>query len=108
MILQADGKDFDSIKSLHDYIASKKPGDTIRLNVWSQGMKKFVAIKLGETPAEQPLSSSSSSNSPGAAARTATLGEAPCCHPERSRPSEAPSAEPNRRGPATAGPLSRL
>ncbi len=56
VILQADGKSFDSIKVLHDYIASKKPGDTIRLNVWSQGMKKFVAIKLGETPAEQPLS----------------------------------------------------
>ena len=44
------------MKSLHDYISSKKPGDTIRLNVWSQGMKKFVAIKLGETPAEQPES----------------------------------------------------
>ncbi|MBV9719723.1 MAG: trypsin-like peptidase domain-containing protein [Candidatus Eremiobacteraeota bacterium] len=56
VILQADGKNYDSIKDLHDYIASKKPGDTIRLNVWSQGMKKFVAIKLGETPAEQPLS----------------------------------------------------
>jgi serine protease Do len=56
VILQADGKDFNDIKSLHNYIAAKKPGDTIRLNVWSQGMKKFVAIKLGETPAEQPVS----------------------------------------------------
>lgn len=56
VILQADGKDYDSIKDLHNYIASKKPGDEIRLNVWSQGMKKFVAIKLGETPAEQPVS----------------------------------------------------
>ncbi len=56
VILQVDGEDFDNMKTLHDYIASKKPGDTIRLNVWSQGMKKFVAIKLGETPAEQPLS----------------------------------------------------
>jgi S1-C subfamily serine protease len=56
VILQADGKTFDSVKTLHDYIGSKKPGETIRLTVWSQGMKKFVAIKLGETPAEQPLS----------------------------------------------------
>jgi serine protease Do len=56
VILQADGKSYDSIKDLHDYIASKKPGDLIRLNVWSQGMKKFVAIKLVEAPAEQPLS----------------------------------------------------
>ena len=57
VILQADGKHVQQRrKSLRNYIASKKPGDTIRLNVWSQGMKKFVAIKLGETPAEQPQS----------------------------------------------------
>jgi len=56
VILQVDGKTFDSVKALHDYIGSKKPGDSIRMNVWSQGMKKFVAIKLSETPAEQPLS----------------------------------------------------
>ncbi len=56
VILQADGRDVGSVKDLHDYIASKKPGDTIRLNVWSGGVKKFVAIKLGETPAEEPLS----------------------------------------------------
>jgi S1-C subfamily serine protease len=54
VILQADGKDFDNIKDLHNYISSKKPGDTIRLNVWSRGLKKFVAIKLSETPAAQP------------------------------------------------------
>jgi serine protease Do len=54
VILQVDGKQFNDIKSLHNYISSKKPGDTIRLNVWSQGMKKFVAIKLSETPAAQP------------------------------------------------------
>jgi serine protease Do len=56
VILEVDGKTFSTVKALHDYIGSKKPGDTIRLNVWSQGMKKLVAIKLGETPAEQPLS----------------------------------------------------
>ncbi|MGC2405641.1 MAG: trypsin-like peptidase domain-containing protein [Candidatus Cybelea sp.] len=54
VILQVDGQQYNDIKSLHNYISSKKPGDTIRLNVWSQGMKKFVAIKLTETPAEQP------------------------------------------------------
>ena len=54
VILQADGKDFDNIKDLHNYISSKKPGDTIRLNVWSRGLKKLVAIKLSETPAAQP------------------------------------------------------
>jgi S1-C subfamily serine protease len=54
VILQADGKNYNNVRDLHDYIASKKPGETIRLNVWSQGVKKFVAIKLGETPAAQP------------------------------------------------------
>ncbi|MGA9275136.1 MAG: trypsin-like peptidase domain-containing protein [Candidatus Cybelea sp.] len=56
VILQVDGQQYNDVKSLRNYISSKKPGDTIRLNVWSQGMKKFVAIKLGETPAEQPQS----------------------------------------------------
>jgi serine protease Do len=56
VILEVDGKSYDSVKALHDYIGSKKPGDTIRLNVWSQGMKKLVAIKLVEAPAEQPIS----------------------------------------------------
>jgi serine protease Do len=54
VILEVDGKQFNSVKDLHDYITSKKPGDTIRLNVWSQGVKKFVAIKLVEAPAAQP------------------------------------------------------
>jgi S1-C subfamily serine protease len=65
VILQADGRDFNTIKSLHDYIASKRPGDTIRLNVWSRGLKKLVAIKLGETPAEQPLSAQQQGPSQG-------------------------------------------
>ena len=56
VILQADGKSFDSMNDLRNYIASKKPGDLVRLNVWSQGMKKLVSIKLGEAPAEQPVS----------------------------------------------------
>ncbi len=56
VILEVDGHGFTAVKELHNYIGSKKPGDTIRLNVWSQGMKKIVAIKLGETPAAQPVS----------------------------------------------------
>ena len=51
VILQADGKPMADIKALHDYIASKKPGDTIRLEVWSQGAKKLVSIKVEEKPA---------------------------------------------------------
>jgi serine protease Do len=56
VILEIDGKTFTSRDAMHAYISSKKPGDTIRVNVWSQGMKKLVAIKLAETPAAQPVS----------------------------------------------------
>jgi S1-C subfamily serine protease len=51
VILQADGKPMNDVKALHDYIASKKPGDTIKLEVWSQGAKKLVTIKVVEKPA---------------------------------------------------------
>jgi len=56
VILQVDGKTFSDINALHKYIGSKKPGDSIKIDVWSQGLKKFVGVKLGETPAAQPIS----------------------------------------------------
>ncbi len=52
VILTADGKTFASASALHDYIGTKKPGDILRLNVWSQGVKKFVAVTLEERPAD--------------------------------------------------------
>jgi serine protease Do len=52
VVLSADGKAFASAQALHDYIATKKPGDVLRLNVWSQGIKKFVAVTLEERPAD--------------------------------------------------------
>jgi serine protease Do len=55
VILQADGKPFTDFKALHDYIGTKKPGDSIRLIVWSQGAKKEVAVKLIERPAAVPV-----------------------------------------------------
>ncbi|MGB6062330.1 MAG: trypsin-like peptidase domain-containing protein [Candidatus Aquilonibacter sp.] len=53
VILQVDGKPVTTADALRKYIASKKPGDTMRLDVWSQGVKKLVAITLEERPAEQ-------------------------------------------------------
>ena len=53
VILQADGKPVTSADALRKYIASKKPGDILHLDVWSQGVKKFVAVTLEERPAEQ-------------------------------------------------------
>jgi S1-C subfamily serine protease len=54
VILSADGKTFGDAKALETYIKSKKIGDTVRLQVWSQGTKRLVTIKLGELPAGQP------------------------------------------------------
>ena len=53
VILQADGKPVTSSDALRKYIASKKPGDVLHLDVWSQGVKKFAAVTLEERPAEQ-------------------------------------------------------
>jgi len=55
VILKADGKNFNDFKALHDYIGTKKPGQIIRLDVWSQGLDKFVAVKLEERPAAIPV-----------------------------------------------------
>ena len=98
MILEADGKASATVKDLHNYIGSKKPGDTIRLNVWSQGMKKFVAIKLGETPAGPAAvhSSSRSSNS------SSPKGS----NPKNSSPKRQPSRKDDRRALQPAGPPS--
>jgi S1-C subfamily serine protease len=53
VILDADGKAFTTSADLVKYIGSKKPGDVLRLNVWSQGVKRFVAVTLEERPAGQ-------------------------------------------------------
>ena len=53
VILQVDGKPVTSADALRKYIASKKPGDILHLDVWSQGVKKFDAVTLEERPAEQ-------------------------------------------------------
>jgi serine protease Do len=55
VILQADGKPYSDYKALHDYIGTKKPNDTVRLQVWSQGAKKLVSVKLVEKPAAVPM-----------------------------------------------------
>ncbi|HET9029628.1 MAG TPA: trypsin-like peptidase domain-containing protein [Candidatus Aquilonibacter sp.] len=52
IVLEADGKSFSDQKALSQYIGSKKPGDTLRLNVWSQGVKKFIPVTLEERPAD--------------------------------------------------------
>ncbi len=55
VILGADGRAFSSVQALSSYIASKKPGDQLRLNVWAQGNKQLVVVRLTEKPAAQPV-----------------------------------------------------
>ena len=52
MILSVDGKAFTSDDALRKYLGAKRPGDVVRMNVWSQGVKKFVAVTLEERPAD--------------------------------------------------------
>jgi serine protease Do len=54
VILDVDGKPVGTAAQLRAYIGSKKPGDVLRLTVWSQGNKQLVAITLEERPAMQP------------------------------------------------------
>ncbi len=56
VILRADGKPYADVKAFQSYIRSKKPGDKIHLDVWSQGTDKLVTVTLEEKPAAQPIS----------------------------------------------------
>ncbi len=51
VILKADGKTYPTPGDLSKYIGGKKPGDSLRLEVWSQGVKKLVIVTLEERPA---------------------------------------------------------
>ncbi len=55
VVISADGRDFTSNSALSQYIASKRPGQDLRLDLWSQGDRKLVVVKLGERPAAQPI-----------------------------------------------------
>ena len=57
----------------------KKPGQTVRLQVWTPGTKKLVVITLGEQPAEAYLTAATAA----AAARRATALSARQLSPER-------------------------
>jgi serine protease Do len=55
-VIQAvDGKNVNSASQLEQAIAADKPGTTVALRVWYQGVKQNVRVVLGEEPAEQYL-----------------------------------------------------
>jgi S1-C subfamily serine protease len=50
IIVRSDGKPVSSIEQLRDLIANKKPGDRIALEIYRDGKKETVNVKLGRQP----------------------------------------------------------
>jgi S1-C subfamily serine protease len=50
IIVQADGKPVASLDRLRDVVATKKPGDKLRLVVYRGGKRTTVTVKLGRQP----------------------------------------------------------
>jgi S1-C subfamily serine protease len=50
LIVRADGVLLDSLERLHDVISSKKPGDTVSLEIWRGSSKQTLNVKLGRQP----------------------------------------------------------
>ncbi len=55
VVISADGKNFNSSAALQRYIEAKRPGEELRLDLWSQGNRRLAVVKLGERPAAQQI-----------------------------------------------------
>lgn len=56
VILKVNGKEVTKDSDVIDIIKNTKPGQTVNLEVWSGGVKKLVAVKTVERPADVGLS----------------------------------------------------
>jgi serine protease Do len=54
VILSVDGTPVDDMQSLNYRIATHKPGDTVKLHVWSNGKARDVQAKLMLAPEDPP------------------------------------------------------
>ena len=52
VIQSINGKQVSQISDVTNTVKATKPGQTVSLRVWSQGVKKNVAVKVGEQPAD--------------------------------------------------------
>jgi S1-C subfamily serine protease len=50
IIVGADGTPVTTLPQLRDLIARKKPGDTLKLQIYRDGKKQTVSVKLGRQP----------------------------------------------------------
>ena len=54
IIVGADGKRVNNAGDLRDAVARKRPGDTMKLEIYRNGKKQTVEVKLGRQPALSP------------------------------------------------------
>jgi S1-C subfamily serine protease len=50
IIVAADGQPVSTFEQLRDAISRKKPGDSMKLDIYRNGSKKSVTVKLGQRP----------------------------------------------------------
>ena len=50
VIVAADGRPLSTFEQLRDAISRKKPGDSMKLDIYRNGSKKTVTVKLGQRP----------------------------------------------------------
>jgi S1-C subfamily serine protease len=50
ILVEADGAPVESLSTLRDIVAAKKPGEAVHLVVYRDGKKKEVEVKLGRQP----------------------------------------------------------
>ena len=50
IIVAADGRPISTFEQLRDAISRKKPGDSMKLEIYRNGSKKSVTVKLGQRP----------------------------------------------------------
>jgi serine protease Do len=55
VIQKINGKEVTSAQQVQDIIHNTKPGQTIRLDIWSAGVKKMAMVKVGTAPADFPV-----------------------------------------------------
>lgn len=53
VILEYDGKPITGSAELPRLVAKTQPGSTVQLSVWREGIRREMAIKVGEAPAER-------------------------------------------------------
>lgn len=55
VIQKINDKDVTSVEQVQNAVHNAKPGDTLRLQVWSGGVRKLALVKIGTAPADFPV-----------------------------------------------------